>query len=126
MTPLVERLYVPSVQPEWFYRGVHGRHPALAAARNGMVIPGSLTGTITAQLHNEGFPADLAVSPFTSWTVRRSVAEARASLYSIGVLLRLPAEPVSGPGWQWEGSPDEFLEYEVLLRGIRMDAEVLR
>jgi hypothetical protein len=43
-----------------------------------------------------------------------------------GVLLRVPQSPPSqGDSWHWEYSPDDYFEEEILLHGIRMDAEVI-
>jgi hypothetical protein len=118
-------LFVPEEEEQWLYRGVHGKHPMLKQARLGIVIPGDVTGSVTAEEHNYGKNEMLAMSPFTSWTERRSIAEIHARRHGGGVVLRLRATPRRGVGWSWEISPDRYFEDEVLLRGVRIDAEVL-
>ncbi len=110
----------------YVYRGVHAHHPALAAALTGVVVPGDVNGTITPEQHNL---RDISArSPFTSWTHLRDVAVAFAeSSGSGGVVLRLPVgTPSPGSTWKWVGSPDVWLEQEVLLHGVRIGAEVTR
>ena len=97
----------------------------ISAARQGIVIPGDRDGTITAEEHNLGAQYDLAQSPYTSWTERRSVAETHSAQHAGGVVLRLPATPAKGEGWSWENSPDHYDEAEMLLKGVRIGAEVL-
>jgi hypothetical protein len=98
----------------------------IAAARLGIVVPGDPNGSTTPEAHNFGRESDLMRSPFTSWSERKSVAQAHANIHPGGVVLRLSSLPSRGNGWSWELSPDEQWEDEVLLRGLRMDAEVLR
>lgn len=118
-------MFAPEAETQWLYRGVHGQHPMIAAARQGLVIPGDREGTITAEEHNLGAPDDLARSPYTSWSERKSVAQIHAAKRKGGVVLRLPATPARGENWSWENSPDEFGESEILLKGVRIGAEVL-
>jgi hypothetical protein len=109
----------------YVYRGVHAEHPRLEEARRRYVIPGNVAGTITPQQHNdEEFLED---SPFTSWTYSIGIAMKRAyDRGSGGLVLQLPLHP---PGhedsWEWVTSPDRYDEDEILLKGIRMDAEVV-
>jgi hypothetical protein len=106
------------------YRGIHARHPALAAAREGIVAPGDPNGTVTPEEHNLGGAS--ANSPFTSWTRNRNTARRYAlSSGPGGVILRVPVgAPTSGDSWSWEWSPDRYFEGEVLLRGSRSGATV--
>src|SRR5581483_8247315 len=93
-------------EPDLVYRGVHARHPALDAARQGTVVPGNEQGSVTAAEHNlGGYSAD---SPFTSWTHDVEVARAYAnSTGHGGVILKLPVgRPPAGATWSWEFSPD--------------------
>src|ERR1019366_4805570 len=99
-------MFVPEAETPWLYRGVHGQHPMIAAARQGIVIPGDCYGTVTAEEHNLGPQDDLVRSPFTSWTEKRSVAENHAAQQRGGVVLRLPATPARGDGWSWENLTD--------------------
>lgn len=111
---------------EFLYRGVHAGHPAHAAAATGVVVPGNVHGKITPEQHNLGdFSAD---SPFTSWTHDVNVAIGFANSKGAGgLLLSLPAGASSPEDtWTWESSPDRWLEQEVLLRGVRIGAEVKR
>ncbi len=110
---------------QYLYRGVHGKHPAIAEARRGIATPGDVNGIVTAEAHNFGRPDDLAKSPFTSWSEQKRFAEAHARQQPGGVVLRLPNVPHRGEGWSWEWSPDEHSEGEHLLSGIRIDVEVL-
>jgi len=106
------------------YRGVHAQHPALAAARRGIVTPGDMDGTVTPAEHNRGDVS--ADSPYTSWTFDRSIAESHADEYGPGgvILMLTFSAPEPGDKWSWEGSPDLFDEDEVLLRGYRTGATV--
>lgn len=126
MKPLLSGVFIPNDQKIWLYRGVHGQHPMIAAARQRVVIPGDREGTISPQVHNEGMISDLAVSPFTSWTTNIHIARERAAAHSGGVILRLPRVQGQDESWSWVYSPDAFLESEILLRGVRIDAEVVR
>jgi hypothetical protein len=110
----------------YLYRGVHGRHPQIATARLGGVIPGDPHGSITPEQHNVGNFSEL--SPYTSWTSRLDVAREHAFPKdgSHGVVLRTTdAGPDRGDAWRWEHSRDIYGEGEVLLLGIRMDMEVI-
>jgi hypothetical protein len=69
-----------------------------------------------------------AVSPFTSWTYSEEIAREFANSSGTGgVVLRLPIEEAPGRGdtWAWVESPDFYNEQEILLRGVRMGAEVV-
>jgi hypothetical protein len=109
----------------YVYRGVHAKHKMLAAARNGIVVPGDVNGDFTADEHN--LLDRSADSPFTSWTYSLSVARRFAASRGIGgVVLRLPKdEPTDSDDWSWHDSPDFHREQEVLLRGVRIGVEVL-
>jgi hypothetical protein len=109
----------------FLYRGVHGKHPQIAAARAGVVVPGDPDGMITAKQHNAGGFSEL--SPYTSWSERIEVARIHAfpSYSPRGVVLRVPdSKPGPNDTWDWEASPDASGEYEVLLFGVRMGLEV--
>ena len=108
------------------YRGVHALHPALDAARKGWATPGNVNGIITPEQHNTGDL--LEESPFTSWTTKLEIAKIFALRNGPGgVILRLPTgAPPPGATWSWEWSVDEYGESELLLRGIRGGAEVLK
>ena len=106
------------------YRGVHGQHPALEAARRGEVIPSAPESDLPAEDHNGGGYSD--VSPFTSWTYDRAYAYLLARRAGPGgIVLEVPdREPGPNDLWSWHISPDEDSEDEVLLRGIRLNVEV--
>jgi len=71
--------------------------------------------------HNIGGAS--ARSQFTSWTHSLVVARMYATARGPGgVILSI----LVGAAWSWEWSPDVFGEQEVLLRGIRTGAMVLR
>jgi hypothetical protein len=108
------------------YRGVHAGHPAMKDALVGRVVPGNPAGTVTAEAHNLGGMA--ADSPFTSWTHSYEVALDHALKEGPGgVILRLPTgAPPPGATWSWVWSPDEYVELEVLLFGVREGATVLK
>jgi hypothetical protein len=110
---------------QFLYRGVHADHPALEAAKQGIVTPGDVNGTINAESHNLGGVS--SESPFTSWTRDPEVARSFANGKGPGgVIPRLPVgAPPPGAAWSWEWSPDAFGENELLLRGTRTGAEVL-
>lgn len=108
------------------YRGVHAHHPAIESARRGIVQPANPNGTATPQEHNED--NNWFESPYSSWTRARSVAEFhRDKTGPGGVLMRLAVgSPKAGDTWSWAWSPDQYFEDEVLLRGIRIEIEVIR
>lgn len=97
----------------------------IEAARRGVVIPGDVGGQVTPEEHNNAIR--LAESPYTAWSY--SLEEAHRHGADRGgsyVVLRLKkTEPVGTDQWCWQKSPDEFGEQEVLLRGIRIDCEVI-
>ncbi len=66
-------------------------------------------------------------SPFTSWTFSHNVARSFANSGRVhGIVLRLPyLPPALGEAWTWVVSPNFHKENEILLRGSRMDAEVI-
>jgi hypothetical protein len=113
-------------RPGFVYRGVHAQHPALADALRGEVVPGDINGTITPEQHNLGGYS--AESPYTSWTHNFNVARDFAlSRGPGGVILELPmGAPPAGAPWRWVMSPDLFGESEVLLRGTRSGANVIK
>lgn len=93
-------------------------------------MPGERQGCITPELHNRGGWQDR--SQFTSWTFSLEVAKRYASEESGGIVLRLPYEEErpspklhARQGWRWVTSPDHYDEAEVLLEGVRIDAEVV-
>ena len=106
------------------YRGIHARHPVLAEALLGIVIPGNLYGSVTPEQHNRGNVSD--ISPYTSWTSERETAEYHARRFVPGgVILTLPSSDAeTHHPWSWERSPDIFEEQEILLRGPRSGATV--
>jgi len=110
---------------KYVYRGVHAKHPMRAVALKRMVVPGDPNGTITPEEHNL-LDASIA-SPYTSWTHSKTIAQRFAnSRRSGGVLLRLPFHPpTQGDTWSWQQSPDVHNDQEILLRGVRMEAEVV-
>jgi hypothetical protein len=111
---------------KYLYRGVHAKHPQIASARAGVVVPGDPNGTITAKQHNAGGFSEL--SPYTSWSERIEVARTHAfpDGEPRGVVLRVPdSSPGKDDAWDWESSPDTSGEYEVLLFGVRMGLEVI-
>jgi hypothetical protein len=110
----------------FIYRGVHAGHPALPEALEGRVVPGNVEGTVTPEAHNLGGVA--ADSPYTSWTHNPKVALFHANKGGPGgVVLRVPmGAPPPGATWSWEWSFDEWMESEVLMRGIREGVEVLQ
>jgi hypothetical protein len=108
----------------YVYRGIDGEHPQITTARAGIVVPGNIEGTVSALQHNDGgLEYD---SPYTSWTHSLRIAREFARRVPGGVVLRLPSgKPNLGERWHWEWSPDVYGEFEVLLYGVRMDAEVI-
>jgi hypothetical protein len=97
-----------------------------AAALNGTVVPGDPEGEMTPEEHN--LLDESAISPFTSWSYSEDIAIRFArSRGPGGVVLRLPIDDArkEGTGWSWETSPDYKNEQEILLRGVRMGAEVM-
>jgi len=117
----------PPAEQEYLYRGVHAGHPALEAAKAGRVVPGNPEGTVSPELHNAGGPGVQADSPYTSWTRRPDIAQTHATKMGPGgVVLRTPVgAPPPEAKWNWEWSPDEFGEAEVLMKGTREGVEVL-
>jgi len=110
----------------YVYRGVHAKHPAIAAARQGRVYPGNRNGTLTPQEHYNG--GQSSVSQFTSWSYDYEVARGFAEDgVRMGIILRLrKSDPGPDDEWQWVDSPGEMsAEREVLLLGSRDDAEVI-
>ena len=109
----------------YVYRGVHAKHPMLESARRGVVVPGKRDSGITPDVHNRG--GWEAQSPYTSCTYDLPTARRYAMEEGRGyVVLRLSKyDSQPGEEWSWEDSPDLFEDYEVLLRGVRIDAEVV-
>lgn len=110
---------------KYIYRGVHAQHPALKDARHGIVRPALPEGEVSAEEHNLGFVSGL--SPFTSWTYDRQLALWHANRYGAGgVLLKVPVgAPVAPESWTWVRSEDLWYEDEVLMRGDRLNVEVV-
>ena len=106
------------------YRGVHARHPALAAALQGKAIPGNPNGKVTPEEHNRG--GEQANSAYTSWTPNYAIARNYAQRYGPGgVILGLrTGTPQREDKWSFTWSPDEYGEDEILLRGERSGATV--
>ena len=115
--------------PTYVYRGIHGKHPALDAARQGIVFAADPNAQLTPGVHHAGMVSGR--SQFTSWTydlqVARRFARSKVPPGPLGIVLRLEkTEPQPGSEWKWKTSPGENGdEHEVLLQGRRMDAEVL-
>ncbi len=109
------------------YRGLHFGHPEMKRGRKGLIYPGNVFGTITPSQHNVGGVS--ADSPFTSWSFDYEVAYTNATdrAGGLGIVLRLPWDGErAGEGWEWVDSPNGYeTESEILLRGIRMGAEVV-
>jgi RHS repeat-associated protein len=104
------------------YRGVHAGHPALDLAKQGIVVPGDVSATITPTMHNMA-EVGSAFSQYTSWTTDLEVARFFAGGPG-GVIMRFPLAPAAGAGWAWVASPDFYGESEILLWGIRSGATV--
>ena len=102
---------------------MHREHPEWENALNGKVILGDIHSSLTPEQHNFGGAS--SISPFTSWTDNPDVARGFAG--PDGVILRVKVgAPKAGDTWSWEYSFDEWMEREVLLKGIRSgDVEVL-
>lgn len=109
----------------WVYRGVHARHKMLSQALQVVVAPGDLDSDMTAEEHN--LLDESSASCFTSWTYSLQIARRFGRRHGPGgVVLRLPKdEAATTDGWSWHTSPDIHKEREVLLCGVRLDAEVL-
>jgi RHS repeat-associated protein len=103
---------------EYLYRGIKRGHPDEINALKGIVEPGDVNSTITAEQHNQGGVSHR--SPYTSWSWDPNVAKNFAK--EDGVILRVKAggAPADGP-WTWAISPDIYYEKEVLLKGIRTE-----
>lgn len=111
-------------EPKYLYRGVHANHPRIAEARRGIVVPGNLEGTVSPSEHNDGGAG--RDSPYTSWSRSIKIARDLAGNAPGGVVLRIPlGAPDPSDQWHFVWSPDRYGEQEVLLFGIRMDAEVV-
>ncbi|MEN5172302.1 RHS repeat-associated core domain-containing protein [Acinetobacter higginsii] len=111
-------------EQQYLYRGVHAEHPELENAKKGIVNPGKLDGTASADAHNAG--GVQSNSPYTSWSRSKEVAEGFGkSKGEGGVLLRVPVgAPKENDKWKWEYSPDIWGEQEVLMKGTRKGVEV--
>ena len=78
-------------------------------------------------MHNMG--GYEAQSPFTSWTPKPEIAALHAAKHGPGgVVLRVPTgAPPPGATWRWEYQyHDEYAELEILLKGIRDGADVIK
>jgi hypothetical protein len=82
----------------------------LADAKHGKLMPGMIRGSVTPEERNRGDVSD--VSPYTSWTTERDIAEYNARRFGPGgVILILPsAGPQPNDALSWERSPDIFEE----------------
>ncbi len=109
----------------FLYRGVHAGHPRIEDAKKGIVYPGDLSASTTAEEHNLGDVSQ--ISPYTSWSFRLEVAQKNAYNYGAGgVVLRVrDDDPEPEDRWYWVVSPDYFGEEERLLFGVRIGIEVL-
>lgn len=110
---------------KYLYRGVHALHPALQDAKQGIARPAKPGSLISAEQHNLGFVSGL--SPFTSWTHDRQRALWFGNRYGPGgVLLQVPiGAPNPAETWSWIYSNDLWDEDEVLMRGVRLNIEVI-
>ena len=101
------------------YRGVHCQHAKLEEARQGRAVPGDVNGTVTPEQHNAGSFSDL--SPYTSWSTRKEVADyfARRRRGGNGVILTKTVRRSD-----LVASPDRTGEDEVLLKGEITDCQV--
>ena len=107
---------------EYNYRGVNPDHPAYQDALQGRVAGGT-NMDISPEMHNFDSATYAGDSPFTSWTRDPAVAERFAG--PDGVILRVPTgAPGENDGWNWEYSPDQYGESEILLQGVREGIEV--
>jgi len=123
LSPCKPDKHLPNAESGHYnYRGVHREHPEWENALNGKVIPGDIHSSLTPEQHNFGGAS--SISPFTSWTDNPDVARGFAG--PDGVILRVKVgAPKAGDTWSWEYSFDEWMEREVLLKGIRSgDVEV--
>jgi RHS repeat-associated protein len=114
-------------QPNFNYRGISSDHPNFPLYQNGDIVPGDVNGSVTAEEHNlyGDDPSIQANSPYTSWTSNYDYAASQAG--DNGIILQLPTgAPPPGATWSWEGSPDVYYENEVLLRGTRSGAQVIK
>jgi hypothetical protein len=109
----------------YVYGGVHAKHPMRVAALAGTVVPGDPSGDVSPEEHN--VLNESAMSPFTSWTYSETIARRFANSRGPGgVMLRLLiGRPEACDRWSWVRSPDYYNEQEILLRGVRMEAEVM-
>ena len=119
----------PSANDEFIYRGVNANHPKLKQAKEGVVEPGDVRGSVTSSEHNKyGDAGDLqSRSPLTSWSRDPEVAKKHALKAGEGGVVVRARKGAPGPDdtWSWEWSPDHFFESEVLMRGRRDGLEVI-
>ncbi|MCL2894508.1 RHS repeat-associated core domain-containing protein [Brenneria tiliae] len=123
LTPCKPTKRLPDAEPgQYNYRGIHKGHPEWDNALKGKVVPGNVNSKISPEDHNFGGVS--GNSPFTSWTDDPAVARGFAG--SDGVILRVKTgAPKPGDTWTWEYSFDEWMEREILLKGVRFgDVEV--
>ena len=109
-------------QGQYNYRGIHKGHPEWDNALNGKVVPGNVSSKISPEEHNFGGVS--GNSPYTSWTDDPAVARGFAG--ADGVVLRVKTgAPKPSDAWSWEYSFDEWMEREILMKGVRFgDVEV--
>ncbi len=89
------------------------------------MVPADPSATISPDDHNAGGMEGR--SQYTSWTKKLDIAMRQANRKGPGgVVLPLPeGKPPPGESWSSEFSIDIFAEDEILLCGIRSDAEVI-
>lgn len=95
------------------FRGVPQTHPFFDLAKQGVVLPRNIFGTVDIDMHNYG----TSNSALTSWTRDKAVAETHVG--EEGVLLE-----ASIPGNRIMWSPDVWYEQEVLVRGLVCGATI--
>ena len=123
LSPCKPDKHLPDAEPgQYNYRDIHKDHPEWENALNGKVNPGDVHSSITPEQHNFGGVS--SISPYTSWIDSPDVARGFAG--PDGVILRVKVgAPKPGDSWSWEYSFDEWMEREILLKGIRSgDVEV--
>jgi RHS repeat-associated protein len=101
------------------YRGVHGKHPDLPNAVNGMAVPRGLDGGHDdANKHNEGNNSSI----YTSWTTDKQVARLFAGRRGFGGVILTKKFKKS----ETVKSNDKFKQKEVLIPGVVTGAKVER
>ena len=89
-----------------------------------MVTPGDPNGQMTPDEHN--LLNESGCSPYTSWTYSLAVARRFAQWPAPGgIVLKVVKDESVSQSWEWVESLDYYNEREVLLRGVRIDCEVM-